>query len=89
MADAPIEEQPTEDQNNQSQGSEFHLPSFLNPDIINQFFDMVIKNGDAKRRYYQEKTLYFQKENELLQYEIAQINENDGPVFIDHREEKK
>lgn len=86
MADAPIEEQPTEDQNNQSQGSEFHLPSFLNSDIINQFFDMVIKNGDAKRRYYQEKTLYFQKENELLQYEIDQINENDGPIFFDHGE---
>ena len=84
MADAPIEEQPTEDQNNQSQGSEFHLPSFLN-----QILDMVIKNGDAKRRYYQEKTLYFKKENELLQYEIDQINENDGPVFIDHGEEKK
>lgn len=79
----PLEEQPTEDQ---SQVSQFHLPSFLNSDIINQFFDMVIKNGDAKRRYYEEKTLYFQKENELLQYEIDQIKINDGPVTIDHEE---
>lgn len=82
MADAPIEERPTEDQNTQSQGSEFHLPS----DIVNQFFDSIIKNSEAKRRYYEEKTLYFQKENELLQYEIDQINENDEPVFIDHGE---
>ena len=86
MADAPIEERPTEDQNTQSQGSEFHLPSFLNSDIVNQFFDSIIKNSEAKRRYYEEKALYFQKENELLQYEIDQLNENDGPVFIDHGE---
>lgn len=72
-------------------------PSFMmhpvtgpfDPNIINNFLAEWQKSKQIKQKYLEQKTLFYIKENELLQYEIDQLNENDGPVFIDHREEKK
>jgi len=89
MAEHPRDNQ--EQIEDQEQPQTRFLPPFGNPfdpNIINNFLAEWQKSREIKNKYLEQKTLFYIKENELLQYEIDQLNEEDGPVFIDHGEEK-